>query len=229
MSIERRYQALRQEVDLCCREAGRDPSDVRILAVSKTVGNDALEEAVQAGIHEFGENRPASLVEKQEAFPEEHWHFIGNIQSRRIQEIVSASDLIHSVYQVHHLAKIESSAQSVDKIQDILLEVNVSGEASKSGLEPEQLRECLDESLHYPHVRVCGLMTMAPQGDLVMARTCFAELARLLDEMQKSYSGTKIATQLHELSMGMSEDWREAIETGATIIRLGRALFNDDF
>ncbi len=113
-------------------------------------------------------------------------------------------------------------------MQDVLLEVNVSGEASKSGLAPSEVAGMLEYCAGFPHVRVRGLMTMAPQGDAQRARACFADLARLRDEVRLGLDGEQAAV-FDELSMGMSEDWHEAIAEGATIVRIGRALFDDAF
>lgn len=229
MSMESRYKAIEQEVEERCRLNGRTLASVRIVAVSKTVGVDKVGEAVHVGVRDFGENRPDMLLEKQEAYPDVNWHFIGNIQSRRIGDIVQSACLIHSLYQVRHLDRIEKAARACHKVQDVLVEVNVSGEESKGGLEPECLSAYIDECLKREHIRVCGLMTMAPQGDAESARTCFEHLARLRDDMGNRYETASLQAPLHELSMGMSEDWREAIDAGATIIRIGRAVFSESF
>ena len=229
MSLESRYTSLESDVQECCRLNGRNPSTVHIVAVSKTVGIDKVEEAISAGIRDFGENRSDMLVEKQAVFPTMNWHFIGNIQSRRIPDIVSSSSLVHSLYQPRHLDFIEKAARGHNKVQDILIEVNVSGEESKSGLNPEELHDFIERCLGYEHIRVCGLMTMAPQGDKIVARACFERLASLREEMRRIFISNSTRAPLHELSMGMSEDWREAIEAGATIIRIGRAIFSESF
>lgn len=140
MSTATRYKHVRSEVDQVCKELGRDPEEVLLLAVSKTVDVDQVQLAIDAGARAFGENRPDELVRKQRAFPDMEWHFIGNIQSRRIPEIVSAATLIHSVCKEAHLAKIDAAAAAIDKCQRVLLEVNVSGEESKSGFDPARLR-----------------------------------------------------------------------------------------
>ena len=228
MTFKDRYLRVMGEVAACCEDCGRDPSEVRVVAVSKTVGPEEVGEAVRAGAVDFGENRPDQIVQKQELYPEQNWHFIGNIQSRRIPDIVSHACMVHSVFQEHHLARIDSAAAGLGKVQDILLEVNVSGEESKSGLEPSQVEGMLAACEPYEHIRVCGLMTMAPQGDLAAARECFEGLARLRDELRCGLSPDRAAV-FHDLSMGMSEDWREGIAAGATMIRIGRALFSESF
>ncbi len=228
MGIEAAYQRVAAEVRSECLRIGRDPESVTLLAVSKTVGIDGVAEAIQAGARDFGENRPDPLTEKAQAFPNVRWHFIGNIQSRRIPAIVSAATLIHSVCDFEHGKKINQAALGLGKVQDILLEVNVSGEESKSGIKAELASELMLGLIPLPALRIRGLMTMAPQGDRARALECFQSLAQLFEEL-KSQLSAEHAAVFNELSMGMSEDWREALKAGATIVRLGRAIFSPDF
>ena len=179
MGIEQRYANVAAEVAAVCREAGRDPAEVTVVAVSKTVGPDAVARALAAGARDFGENRPDGLAEKAAAFPQATWHFIGNIQSRRIPDIVRSAALVHSLFEERHARKIDEAAAVAGKVQDVLLEVNVSGEESKGGLAPGDVRALLDVCARLPHVRVRGLMTMAPQGDPAAARAVFEGLANL--------------------------------------------------
>lgn len=223
-----RYQATLAELAQVCAQAGRSPQDVRVVAVSKTVGVPEVREAVAAGAHNFAENRPDLLIEKSEALPSETWHMIGNIQSRRIGDIVAHATLVHSLYQPHHVAKFEAAAAALNKTQDVLLEVNVSGEESKSGLAPADVADMLALANAQEHLRVCGLMTMAPAGDLQVARECFDGLAALHAQLRAGLQPAEQAA-FNELSMGMSQDWREAVAAGATIVRIGRALFSDNF
>ena len=228
MDTGERYARVAEEVARVAREAGRDPREVRLVAVSKTVGIDEVARAADAGALDFGENRPDCILEKAHAFPDARWHFIGNVQSRRIPDIVSVSALVHSLYQEHHVAKFEEAAARLGKVQDVLLEVNVSGEKSKSGVSPEDVRALLDACAQCEHVRARGLMTMAPRGDAACARACFDGLARLHAQLKAELDEERAAV-FNELSMGMSEDWREAVFAGATIVRIGRAVFSDSF
>ena len=195
------------------------------VAGSKTVGPDAVARALAAGARDFGENRPDGLAEKAAAFPQATWHFIGNIQSRRIPDIVRSAALVHSLFEERHARKIDEAAAAAGKVQDVLLEVNVSGEESKGGLAPGAL---LDVCARLPHVRVRGLMTMAPQGDPAAARAVFEGLANLHAQLRAGLDPAQAAL-FDGLSMGMSEDWREAVRAGATIVRIGRAVFDDAF
>ena len=174
MSIAERYQRVAAEVAEAAVAAGRAPEDVLLVAVSKTVGPEGVAEAIEGGARDFGENRPDQIVPKSAAFPEARWHFIGNIQSRRIPEIVASATLIHSLYQRRHAEKIDRAAAELSKVQDVLIEVNVSGEVSKSGVDPVEAADLVRTVAALPHVSVRGLMTMAPAGDAQAAREAFA-------------------------------------------------------
>ncbi|MEG2024167.1 MAG: YggS family pyridoxal phosphate-dependent enzyme [Gordonibacter sp.] len=228
MGIEQRFERVADEVAEVCRAAGRNPGEVRIVAVSKTVGPEAVRQAVTGGAHDFGENRPDSLMEKAALYPDETWHFIGNIQSRRIPAIVGSATLIHSLYEERHARKIDEAAAAAGKVQDVLLEVNVSGEASKSGLAPDDVAKLLDVCGQLSHVRVRGLMTMAPRGERCATHDAFEGLVRLQAVLRSGMRADRAAV-FDGLSMGMSEDWREAVRAGATIVRIGRAIFDDAF
>ena len=223
MGTKERFEATAAEVARVCEVAGRKPSEVTLVAVSKTVGPDQVAEAIAGGATDFGENRPDQLVPTANEVTQATWHFIGNIQSRRIRDIVGRAALVHSLFEERHARKIDDVARERGIVQDVLVEVNVSGEESKSGLQPDQVRAMLQVCADLPNVRVRGLMTMTPQGDLDVARRTFAGLRALRDELQPSFP------DLTELSMGMSEDWPVAIEEGATIVRIGRAIFSETF
>ena len=226
MGMATRYELVAREVAQACREAGRDPAEVRLVAVSKTVGAQEVAEALEAGARDFGENRPDALVTKAEAFPRARWHFIGNIQSRRIRDIVAHAALVHSLCDLGHAQRIDRVATELGKVQEVLVEVNVSGEQSKGGVTPADARDLVLACSELPAVRVRGLMTMAPAGDAVAARACFEGLARLADEVRAALP-SEGAKAFDELSMGMSGDWRQAIEAGATMVRIGRAIFGE--
>lgn len=228
MGIANRYQRVAAEVAQACAQAARDPAEVKLIAVSKTVGLQGVAEALEAGARDFGENRPDQIVEKAAAFPQASWHFIGNIQSRRIRDIVASATLIHSLYQLHHAQKIDTAATELGKIQEVLIEVNVSGEQSKSGVRPDEAAELLQACRELPGIRVRGLMTMAPRGDAAIAQACFEGLADLAGRLRRGLPEDE-AGAFDQLSMGMSEDWREAIAAGATMVRIGRAVFSDEF
>ncbi|MEC4176398.1 YggS family pyridoxal phosphate-dependent enzyme [Adlercreutzia sp. R7] len=228
MGIAERYRQVADEVAATARACGRAPEEVRLVAVSKTVGPDEVAAAVAAGARDFGENRPDQLMAKAPAFPEARWHFIGNIQSRRIPDIVANASLIHSLHEERHAQKIDRAAAALGKVQDVLVEVNVSGEASKSGVAPADALALVRAAGALSHVRVRGLMTMAPQGDPAAAEATFKGLADLAREVRAQLPADA-AADFTELSMGMSEDWRCAVACGATIVRIGRAIFSESF
>lgn len=229
MSLEQRYARIEQSVRASCEACGRDADEVKIIGVSKTVGLDAVAQAVAAGIHDFGENRPAELARKHDAFPDERWHFIGNIQSRQLSSVVGRACLIHSLCTLRHAEKIDRLAEGLGIVQDVLIEVN-DGEQNKQGIEPDGLYDMLAACSTLSHIRVCGLMTMAVRGSLEDARATFSDLRILRDTMQDKLERNGVhGIVLHELSMGMSEDYLEAIPQGATMVRVGRAIFSDDY
>ncbi len=229
MSTATRYTKVHEKVVRECEAAGRNPDEVTLLAVSKTVDVDQVELAMKAGATAFGENRPDELVRKQKAFPQAQWHFIGNIQSRHIKDIVSAATLIHSVCKEEHLAKIDAAAKSQGKVQRVLLEVNVSGEESKSGFAPDQVKGIIDRAACLEHVAIEGLMTMAPRAQEDAIHATFKGLADLRDSLNSQLAAEGSAVHLSALSMGMTEDWPVAIHYGTTIVRIGRAIFSDEF
>ena len=227
-TTKERYERTAAELASVCEHAGRSASDVTLVAVSKTVGPEDVALAIEGGACDFGENRPDQLMAKADQFANVNWHFIGNIQSRRIRDIVGRASLIHSLFEERHARKIDEVAREHGIVQDVLLEVNVSGEASKSGRTPEDVRDLFAVCRTLPNVRVRGLMTMAPQGDADVARATFVGLRELRDALRAELPEDE-AAQFSELSMGMSEDWREAVEEGATIVRIGRAIFSPTF
>ncbi len=225
-SIAQNHAAILESVVAACARVDRSPEEVTVIAVSKTVGPAQIAEAVAAGIHDFGENRTSLLKQRQELFPSESWHFIGRIQTNKIRDIVGRATLVHSVASQRALQAISVRAREIDVVQKLLIEVNVSGEASKDGVTPEQLLELLDLATQMKHIAICGLMTIAPQGDESATRRTFNGLRTLRDRYAPRYEGCP-SVNLCELSMGMTEDYVLAVEEGATILRIGRGLWFD--
>lgn len=228
MGLQERWQDTRLDVANICRDCGRNPEDVRIIAVSKTVEAPVIAEAIACGMRDFGENRDKPFNEKRSLYPDANWHFIGHLQSNKAKQVVGRAHLIHSLDRPSLLAAIEKEAAKLDVIQDVLVEVSVSGEESKAGIAPDLLDEFLEQICMCDHVRCRGLMTMAPQGDMAVARNTFEGLRKLANIMAKTY-GERDSICMSELSMGMSEDYRVAIEEGATMVRIGRRIFSDEF
>lgn len=226
---ERREQILQRVAD-ACRRAGRTTDDVTILGVSKTVGVDEVALAWQAGWHAFAENRPQELTRKLEGLREHpemsgvRFDMIGNLQTNKINQVIGRVGLIHSISSGHLAEAVSKRSVAHGIVSDVLLEVNVSGEESKSGFAPAEVTQALDGLLGLPGIRVRGLMTMAPAHDADAARRTFCGLRELRDELS-ARSGRSLAT----LSAGMSDDFQVAIEEGSTIVRLGRTLFSPDY
>jgi pyridoxal phosphate enzyme (YggS family) len=223
-SIAKNHASLLAEIAAACERVGRDPGEVTLVAVSKTVGAEQVAEAITAGIHDFGENRTTLFMEKQLAFPQERWHFIGRIQTNKIKDFVGRAALVHSVSSQRALRAIADRALQLGITQGLLFEVNVSGEESKDGATPKQLVELLDLAAGLEGIEVRGLMTMAPQADADTVRATFRGLRELRDGFLASF-GNMERIRLDELSMGMSDDFTLAVEEGATIVRVGRSVW----
>ena len=201
---------------------GRQVSDVRLVAVSKTYPPAVIQEAWNSGQHVFGENRVQDALPKIAELPAEaEWHFIGHLQSNKIRKALPAFTLIHGVDNLELAQQINRIAGEMGLTANILLEINVSGEASKFGFSPTDLRQNLEGLLCLPNIRINGLMTMAPYSeDPETARPVFSKLRILRDEL-----AAKTGQALRELSMGMSGDFEVGIEEGATIVRIGSSIF----
>ena len=236
MSIEANIAHVRQRIDAACQKAGRNPAEVTVLAVSKMQPPEAIQEAAAAGLQHFGENRVEEAVSKipqvkQCVAKPLIWHMVGHIQSRKARQIPGLFQLVHAVDRVKLARRLSALVSARGESLDVLLEVNVSGEASKSGLaaaswqgnaalRAELWRDC-ESILGLQGLQVRGLMTMAPiVRDAEEVRPIFAQLASLRDEL-----ATDFGVPLPELSMGMTDDFPVAVEEGATIVRIGRAIF----
>lgn len=220
--ISENLKKIRSRMESAAHRVGRQVSDIRLVAVSKTYPPAVILEAWDAGQRVFGENRVQDALPKIQELPAEaEWHFIGHLQSNKIRKALSAFRLIHGVDNPELAHQINRIAGEMGLTAQVLLETNVSGEASKFGFSPEALRRSLETLLLLPHLRINGLMTMAPYSDdPESARPVFSALRILRDEL-----AAKSGNALSELSMGMSGDFEVAIEEGATIVRIGSSIF----
>jgi len=224
---------VRARIAAAATRAGRDPSEVRLVAVTKTVSPVTAAELVDGGQLVLAENRVDRFLEKRAAIPEAEIHLIGTLQTNKVRFVVGQTPLIHSVDSRRLLEKIEARAAALDLIQPVLLEVNVSGEDSKHGLTSGEARDLVTAvavgELHSPHIQINGLMTMAPFDTPEAVRWVFRDLRGLRDELRDSLQQTHGSERvpLRELSMGMSNDFEIAIEEGATLVRVGTALFKE--
>ncbi len=216
---------IRERIAVAAKRVGRDPDPVTLVAVTKYVGPEEIRGLVQAGCIDIGESRPQELWKKAEALTDLpiRWHLVGHLQRNKVQRTIPMVAEIHSVDSQRLLAAIDQAAGKLGRRIDVLLEVNVSGEKAKHGFSPSELESALPSLAELREVRVRGLMTMAGlEGGLERARADFRRLRELRDKLQAA-APENIA--LDELSMGMSGDFEAAIEEGATIVRVGSALF----
>jgi pyridoxal phosphate enzyme (YggS family) len=195
---------------------------VTLVCVTKAVGVSEVRQAVAAGMHDFGENRAQEFVGKQALFPDERWHFIGTLQTNKVKPVVGRAGLIHSVDSPHLLRAIDQRAREAEAVQPVLLQVDVSHEVSKHGMSYEEAEECVIAAGATPNVLIRGLMTMAPLARPESVRWVFQECAIWLGRLQALH---RDGVELTELSMGMTNDFTVAVEEGATIVRVGRAIF----
>ena len=202
--------------------SSRVPGSVKLLAVSKTFPSEAILEAYNCGQRCFGENRLHELETKVPSLPDDiEWHFIGKLQSNKVNKAVELVSYIHSVDSQKILSRIDRIARDKGKKPKIFLEVNISGEGSKSGLSLEHVENCAILASESENVELVGLMTMAPyDADESVLKRIFALLRQTRDELQQ-----KLNISLPELSMGMSSDYKEAIAEGSTIVRIGTSVF----
>lgn len=221
-SIVENLQAVRGNVANAAHRAGRDAASVELIAVSKTYPAEIIREAIEAGQEVFGENRVQEAMIKIPNLPERlRWHLIGHLQSNKVRKALPLFELIHGVDSADLARDIDRIAADTGSYPRVLLEVNISGEGSKHGFAPENLERELESLLELPRVQVEGLMTMAPLApEAEASRPYFAALRELRDRMSQ-----KAGIPLGELSMGMSGDYQVAVEEGATLVRVGSAIF----
>jgi PLP dependent protein len=224
-SVQRRLEAVSDRIRSAMREAGRDERTVRLVAASKSVTIDRIREAVRAGVQNAGENRLQEALPKIEALKGERltWHFIGQLQRRKARAVVGVFELIHSVDSVELAAEIDRRAAAVGVRQKILLEINLGAEESKAGFLTDEVEQALPRLAALDHVAIEGLMAVPPSArDAEASRPYFCRLR----ELAVRFTGYGLpGVSFKELSMGMSNDYVVAIQEGATLIRLGTAIF----
>lgn len=223
--LEARVENVRSRMQAACCRAGRDPSSVLLCAASKTQSSATVSLAADLPIDIFGENRVQELVEKHEAgaYKSIPLHFIGHLQSNKVRQVVGTASLLHSIDSEKLLHAVEKEAARQNIVQDILLEVNLAGEESKSGVLPENLPALAALSEELLHLRVMGLMCVPPRTTDEAEQHKAFETMRLLSEKLSALGLSRL--EMRHLSMGMSGDFEAAIEEGATIIRVGTSIF----
>lgn len=224
--LELNFRFLKERIAEAEKSAGRLPNSVRIVAVSKKFPASDVALLNEIGHTVFGENRVQELVSKAEEVKRLglsiDWHMIGTLQTNKAKYVTGHVSLIESADRIRVLNAIERHAKALSITQDVLIQVNVSGEATKSGFVPKEAESIVIQADRWPHVRIRGLMTMAPyEEDPEKTRPVFSALRELLETMKKK-TGRE---DLNELSMGMTNDYVEAIKEGSTIVRVGSAIF----
>ncbi|MBT9776980.1 YggS family pyridoxal phosphate-dependent enzyme [Clostridium sp. MCC353] len=213
-----------KRIEEACRRSGRNPEEVTLIAVSKTKPVSMIKEAAEAGIRDFGENKVQEILEKSVQFPDDfRWHMIGHLQRNKVKQVIDKACLIHSVDSLRLASQIEEEAGKKSRIVPILLEVNAAREESKYGFYMEDVEAAVREIKNYPHVKICGLMTIAPfVEDAEENREIFRKLNQFYVDM-KSKNIDNVTMSV--LSMGMTGDYEVAVEEGATMVRVGTGIF----
>jgi hypothetical protein len=224
MHFESNLAAVRSRIAAACGRAARDPASVLLLAVSKGHPPEVVRAAAEVGLAWFGENRVQEAKAKIPECPGRlHWHMIGHLQTNKCRDALEWFEMIQSVDSLHVAVELNKWAERAAKTIPVLLEVNIAGESSKFGYRPDQLRTDLGELTRLPRLDIQGLMTMAPwTPEPEKVRPVFRRLRELKEILEQQFGGP-----LPHLSMGMTGDFEVAIEEGATIVRLGTALFGD--
>ncbi len=223
MSIKERLEDVERRITEAAQKSGRKREDITLVAVTKTHPVDMMNEAIKLGVTDIGENRPQAVRDKFNDVLPVKWHLIGQLQINKVKYIIDKVCLIHSVDSIKLMDEIERQAIKHDLVMDILIEVNISGEESKSGVSKDEVWDLLEYAGQLTHVKVKGLMTVAPKTDNSVTNTLHFDNIRqlFLDIKQKKYDNVNMLY----LSMGMSGDFETAIECGSNMVRVGSAIF----
>ncbi len=223
--IEEKLQEVREKIKEAAERSGRNASDITLIAVTKTHGAEEINCAIDAGVTDIGENKVQEILEKYEAVKPVRWHLIGHLQTNKVKYIIDKVCLIHSVDSIHLMDEIERQAAKHDLIMPILIQVNISGEETKFGIRPEEIEEYLLHAGTLSHVKVRGLMTIAPKVNKnISNRLHFDNIHKIfIDISQKKYDNVS----MEYLSMGMSGDYQCAIDAGSNMVRVGSAIFGE--
>lgn len=228
MSVAENLKAVMDRIAAAAKRAGRDPASVRLVTVTKTVAPERIREAVAAGAVILGENRVQEAREKIEALGAiASWHLIGRLQSNKAKYAVRLFDLIHSVDTIELARELDKHAAKTGKVQDVLVEVSIAGEASKAGMAVREAPALVREAAKLRNISVKGLMTMPPYSEDPEASRPFFSVLRELSEVIAKENIPGVS--MDELSMGMSGDFEVAVEEGATLVRVGTAIFGERY
>lgn len=225
MSLEKRLNDIRAQIVKSAESAGRNPDDIKLIAVTKTYEPDIINEAIRLGVTDIGENKVQEIQRKFDAVLPVKWHLIGHLQSNKVKYIIDKVSLIHSVDSISLMNEIERQAKKHGTTMDILIQVNIAGEETKFGVSPDEVYALLEHAQSLECVKVRGLMGILPKNDSnVINRLHFHNIKQLyLDISQKKYDNV----HMELLSMGMSGDFSDAILEGSNMVRIGRAIFGE--
>ena len=224
--VAENLEQVRKNIELACKEAGRDPKEVTLISVSKTKPVSMLQEAYDAGSRDFGENKVQEIMDKVPQLPSDiRWHMIGHLQRNKVKYIVDKVALIHSVDSLRLAETIEHEAAKHNVTVPVLIEVNVAQEESKFGLKTEEVLSLVESVAAFPHIHIEGLMTIAPYvEDPEENRGIFRQLKKLsVDIATKNINNVNMSV----LSMGMTGDYQVAVQEGATMVRVGTGIFGE--
>ncbi len=227
MDIRSNVEKIKEKIKKAAEKVGRNPEEIILLAASKTQPSEKIIQAYEAGIRYFGENRVQEGMKKidqlKDKLPEAHWHLIGGLQTNKAKYAVRYFELIHSLDRKELADELDKRAKKIGKVQDVLIEVNIGEEESKYGVKPNQLEELFKYALEKENLNILGLMCIPPYfEDKEKSRPYFKKLREMKNLLEEKYKKT-----LPHLSMGMSHDFDVAIEEGATIVRIGTAIFGE--
>ena len=224
--VKENLENVENNIKLACEKSGRDMKDVTLIAVSKTKPNELVMEAYETGIRDFGENKVQELVRKCEELPKDiRWHMIGHLQTNKVKYLPGMAEMIHSVDRLELALEVDKQAQKHQMVMDVLLEVNVAREDTKFGLMVEETEPLLRQLALLKHIRVRGLMTIAPFTENAESNRRFFHTLR---EQKEELNRKEILEgQMDVLSMGMTGDYEIAIEEGATHVRVGTGIFGE--
>ncbi|MBB6216977.1 hypothetical protein HNQ80_003082 [Anaerosolibacter carboniphilus] len=214
---------IQKEIQALCRDIGKDPQEIHLIAVTKTIDASRINEAIAEGIVNIGENKVQEILNKFEQVNDINWHMIGHLQTNKVKYIIDKVQMIHSVDRIHLAEEINKKAKQINRCIDILIQVNIAKEETKFGIDEKDIYDFIDQLALLPHIRVKGLMTIAPfEENPEEVRIHFKRMKQLFDEIHdKNIKGI----EMRYLSMGMTNDFKIAIEEGSNMVRIGTGIF----
>lgn len=226
MNIKDNLNSVIERINEAAYRSGRNPDEINLVAVTKNIDSNIIMESIDLGITNIGENRVQELRAKYDKITKPvNWHFIGSLQSNKVKHIVDKVELIHSLDRISLAKELNKRGKGIDRIIPVLVQVNISKESTKSGIYKEDMFAFMDSIAAFEYIKIEGLMTIAPHTtDIESVRPFFVEMRDLFERVQEQQYDN---VNMKYLSMGMTNDFEVAIEEGANIVRIGRAIFGD--